>query len=132
MNRRSFLKLVSSIAGAAAVPAVPLFNLVEPHIIIPQDKTVLGAIREMAFYDINWDRVIVRLDAFNGVEQFLVDFVVTGQDLMESRKNYLTARTIAETTLREALMKRGWRATDMIALPVPLGYEPSHFRFLRA
>jgi hypothetical protein len=130
MNRRSFLKLVSSVAVSAV--AVPPFVLVEPQIIIPSNKTVLGAIREIASYDINQDRVMVRLDAFNGVEQFCVDFVVTGENLAESRAHYVIARALAERALREALINRGWRATDMIALPTPPGYEPSNFRFLRA
>ena len=126
MNRRGILQLLSAMAASAAVP-VPDFVLAESGVLIPDKPIILGSIRALTGNSIYTDEVIVRLEAYNGREQFGVDFVVpNGTDM---RQRYLEARVFAEQVLRDTLIQEKWMATDMIALPIPAGYvEPEWMR----
>jgi len=121
LTRRGFLRLMSAVAVTAELP-VPNFVLAEPLVVVPEMPIALGAIRALAQYDIHhMDRHWVRLDAFNGKDQWAVDFPVAGHG--DIRQNYLEARKVAEEVLRNNLIHEGWKASDLIALPVPQGYK---------
>ncbi len=125
MNRRGFLQLLSAVGASIALP-VPQFVLAEPLVVVPEMPIRLGTIRAVTAYDIERDLILVRLDAFNGRDQFGVDFRVNAAN---SRASYLENRKIAEQILFEHLKHHKWTASDMIALPTPRGYvEPSWMR----
>lgn len=127
MNRRGFLQLLSAVAATAAIP-VPKFVLEEPLVVVPSMPIALGAIREVGYYDIECDQYIVRLDAYNGLDQFGVDFRVPVL-LNGMRDQYLRTRKIAEECLYNMLIEEKWNAGSMIALPSPSGYvEPEWMR----
>ena len=126
LTRRGFLRLMAACAATVAMP-VPQFVLAEPMVVIPSMPVALGGIRVLSQFDIRNDRFIVRLDACNGKDQFGVDFWVAGSG--DIRKDYLEHRAVAEQVLRESMLHEGWLASDMIALPLPLGYkEPDWMR----
>ena len=123
MNRRGFLKLLSAVGASIALP-VPKFVLAAPQEIIPAMPVQLGLIRALAAYDLSHDSWILRLDAFNGRDQFGVDVRVLGNP-----KDYLEQRAIAEEVLMNSLRHEKWMASDMILLPIPKGYvEPEWMR----
>lgn len=119
MNRRSFLKLLSASMATVAAP-VPLFKLAEPAIIIQEMPITLGAIRTWAAFDITRDEWHVRMDAYNGRDQWHVDFKV--DNVPNIRESYLRNREVASEVLRNSLIHEKWKASDLIALPTPHGY----------
>lgn len=124
LSRRGFLKLMG-VASTLPLVGIPQFVLANPSEVIAGAPFQLGAIRAMGLYDSDsWDdRYIVRLDAYNGRDQFSVDFVVAGKNKDGIRTAYFDNRKIAEEVLRNDLRANGWKAADLIALPVPANYR---------
>lgn len=129
IGRRGFLKLLGAITASVLVP-VPAFVLAEPEILIPEYPVELGTIRAIACYESQWDHFAVRLDAYNGRDQFGIDFHIANlSDIKKIRVEYLKNREIAQSFLREAMDEKGWTASDMITLPIPDDYkEPEWMR----
>ena len=134
VTRRGFLRAMSAIAASVAIP-VPQFVLAESGIIVPHMPIELGTIRTLAQYTIHRDEYVVRLDALNRrtQDQFHVDFAVRCNARKEQwRDKYIEARNVAESVLADMMRHHGWRADELISLPVPHGYaEPDWMRAAR-
>lgn len=124
IDRRGFLRLMGM---AGAVAAVPKFVLAEPGIIVPKMPLELGKLRELAVYQIEFDNFVVRLDAFNGKEQFHVETCIKGRSAEELRSRYLRAREVAQMVLTDRLKFEKWNVRDMVSLPIPRGYSAPTF-----
>ncbi len=124
VTRRGFLKLLSAVAVTAAMP-VPNFVLADSGIIVPGNPIELSSIRELVMYDINRDDFVIRLDALNGRDQRQIFVQANLGDLIGQRyqAKYDEARPKLQKILREEIIKRGWRADELVALPTPRGYE---------
>ena len=115
--------MVSAVVATAAMP-VPNFVLAEPGVVVPSMPVELGTVRTLAEYDINLDRFVVRIDVFNGRNQWGVDFwVANAKDASSIRRGYLENRSIAEGVLQDSLIHENVLASDLIALPLPPGYK---------
>ncbi len=108
---------------ATALVPVPIFKLAEPSIVIPELPFSLGVIRTLAQYDVMDDSVIIRMDAFNGKDQYGVDMRLACRSNLElMREEYLRSLEPANLVLRNALIDAKWKESDFVALPMPRGY----------
>lgn len=117
IDRRGFLKVV--LASAASELILPRLELVVPR----RDLVDLrGHVRELVGYDIIRDEYIVRYDlAFRlhgKLEQFHVSLPVRAKD------DIRIAREPCLHALESIMQRHRSKIPDLIALPVPNGYQP--------
>ncbi len=128
IKRRGFLRMLSAVAVSAAMPC-PVFAFAESGLVVPNKPIELGSIRELVAYEINRDDYVIRLDALNGRtnEQIFVQANLSDLTGLRYQTKYEYAHPKLQKILREEIIKRGWRADDLVALPTPRGYQFPEF-----
>jgi hypothetical protein len=130
LSRRGFLKAVGAVTAGSLI--VPAFQLILPAEALPVGEQLLGSVRELVQYEIEWDRFAVRFDVASDTTQLGVDFWLPYPTSTDWEKLMRDARQQAAKLLHEEMTHRGMRLSDLKTLPIPHGYQHPNWARLAA